>query len=120
MKTILLAILFVVLLAGGAQADQAIISWVDLSNNETGFKVERNLNGGVFTVITTTAANINSLIDTTLVQALIDNKYCYRLSAVNSAGQSGFAPTATPGITDCKTIAALVVIPIDPGGLLVQ
>ena len=104
-----------------ALAADATVSFTDNSINEDGFRVERNLNGGAFAPLATLAVNINQFIDTTLTQsATTDNKFCYRVLAFNTAGVSGFANTATPGVSDCKVVPMLVTIPIGPSGLLVK
>lgn len=109
-----------------AQAADATITFQDNANNESGFRVERNLNGGAFTALPivppSSGVGLTVLVlDTTLVQsATQDNKYCYRAVAFNSAGDSTFASTATPGVTDCKIIAQLVSIPVPSSGLLVK
>lgn len=118
------AILFAVLCMSGVwtnvQAADATIAFTDNSTNEDGFKLERNLNGGPFSLLTTLAPNVTQLLDTTLVQSTIQNVYCYRVSAFNSAGSSGFASTATPGVTDCKIVPTLITIPPGPSGILVK
>ncbi len=139
MKTLLRIFLVVFFLAWAAQsrAEEATISWTDnsgknplVNDQEYGFRLERNLNGGPFTLLpgdspivgVTTSADVQIYTDTTLTaDNNVDNKYCYRVQAVNFVGSSGWASTATPGITDCKVIPRrLLVIPIDPAGLLVK
>lgn len=115
---VLLMVLFLAC-ASAAMAFDATVSFTDNSANEQGFKVERNLNGGAFAPLATLAANITQMIDTTLVQGAADNRYCYRVYAFNTAGNSGYANPASPG-SDCKVVPAQVVIPINPSGLLVQ
>ena len=117
------ALLFALLASTSAHAADATLTFTDNANNEDGFRVERNLNGGTYTLLPsgTLAPNITSLLDTTLVQSTTTaNKYCYRVLAFNSAGNSAFATTATPGVTDCKTVPMLITIPAGPTGLLVQ
>jgi len=95
MKTILLTAttLLLVLLYGiaGAQtcvvADlthplQSTLTWVDNSNNETGFVLERSLNGGAFVALAPIAPNTTQAIDTTVVRSAVPNTYTYRLKAV--------------------------------------
>lgn len=81
------------------------LSWVDNSNNEEGFRVERAPdNGGIagtFSLLTTVATNINSYNDTGLSAS---TKYYYRLRAYNSVGNSGYsneanATTQSPPVT---------------------
>jgi peptidyl-Asp metalloendopeptidase len=95
----------------------AVLMWVDNSSNESGFKVQRQLNGATFADVATlaTAANTVSVTDTTLTgSTLVDNVYCYRLYSFNSAGNSAFSNTA------CKTIVKLETTPIGPSNLTIQ
>lgn len=66
------------------------LSWVDNSNNEVGFAIERSSTGagGTYSVIVTTAANVTSYDDNTVSAA---DEYCYTVRAVNAAGSSGYA-----------------------------
>ena len=119
----LLVIALIFVLWTNAHAIDATITFTDNANNEDGFRVERNLNGGAFSLLPTgtLAPNITQLLDTTLQQSTtVDNKYCYRVLAFNSAGNSAFATTTTPGVTDCKTVPMLITIPTGPTGLLVK
>jgi len=109
-----------------ALAADATITFQDNADNETGFRIERNLNGGAYTPLPVALPSNGvgltvSVLDTTLVQSTTaDNRYCYRAVAFNAAGDSPFASTATPGVTDCKVIPRLIVIPTGPTGLLVK
>ena len=128
MKTVLLAILLLAITAT-AQAQTATVTWTDnsgkiatINDQETGFQVERNLNGGTFGLLVTTAADSQFYLDATVTaDNSVDNRYCYKVRAVNLAGASGYADTATPGTTDCKVIPRRVlVIPASPSGQLVK
>src|SRR3989338_6868855 len=82
------------------------ITWSDNSSNENGFKVSRKLDGGVFSQIATTSADVVSYSDTAVTE---DQTYYYYIRAYNIAGESGFqnidyAITAT-------------VVPNDPSNL---
>jgi len=107
-------------------AADATVTFTDESDNEDTFQIQRNLNGGPFTTISTSPISPGvkltvSVLDTTLVQSTTtDNKYCYRVFARNTAGDSPFASTATPGTTDCKVIPRLITIPVGGSGLLVK
>ncbi|MFN6203082.1 MAG: fibronectin type III domain-containing protein, partial [Acidobacteriota bacterium] len=66
-------------------------NWSDNSNNETGFRIERRLSTGDFTVVTTspsttpTNTGARSYTDTGLVK---NTQYFYRIFAINSVGDS--------------------------------
>ena len=78
------------------------LSWIDKSNNETGFKIERSVDNVTFTQIATTSANITTY---TSHQTSAGLRY-FRVRAYNANGnslysntvssQSGACPTATP------------------------
>jgi uncharacterized protein (TIGR02145 family) len=59
--------------------------WTDRSTNETGFNIERKLEGGTFEVIGTTATNIATFSDTGLTQS---TNYIYRVYSYNEGGKS--------------------------------
>lgn len=66
-------------------------TWQDNSDNESGFLLQRRLNGGTWTTIGggPLAVNITSAVDATLQQSTtVDNVYDYQVIAMNSAGQS--------------------------------
>jgi len=65
------------------------IYWVDNSNNEDGFKIERKTgSGGTYSLIYTTTFNITSYLDTGLAP---DNTYYYQVYAYNSTANSGYS-----------------------------
>ena len=101
--------------SGQAQAASASLTWTDNSNNEDGFRLERQLNGGAWTVIAAgIGANIVSYTDSTLVQGAVANTYCYGVQAFNAAGSSAWSNTA------CKTIPALSTVPAAPSNLTIS
>jgi hypothetical protein len=74
-------------LSSSAWAASATLAWTDTATNETGFSIERQIAGGApYAEIGTTAANVVTYTDTTLVAG---TSYCYRVKAVNAAGKSG-------------------------------
>lgn len=93
-------------LVGELQAGPMIsLTWVDGALTETGFVIERNVNGGGFLPLTTVVANSVNYTDTTVVTG---NNYVYRVAAENSAGLSAWAisnlietvpPVAPSGLT---------------------
>ncbi|MDQ5840288.1 MAG: fibronectin type III domain-containing protein, partial [Chloroflexota bacterium] len=68
------------------------LSWVDNSPNESGFKIERNVAGGAWAQVATSAANANSYSNSGL---LASTAYSYRVRAYNTAGDSAYSNTAS-------------------------
>jgi len=80
------------LTAVAASASQINLSWVDNAGNETGYRVERSLNGSSgWSTVATLGANSTSRNDTGLSA---NTKYYYRVFATNSAGDSVVSNTA--------------------------
>ncbi len=69
----------------GATTPQVSVSWADTSNNESGFRVERSLDGVNFTIVGQPAANIKSFVDQTTAYGAL---YRYQVRAVNTNGVS--------------------------------
>ena len=82
------------------------LGWSDNSSNETGFKIERQVGGGAWVSLVTTATNTVSYADTGLSPA---TTYTYRLRAVRDAVDS-----ATAGPVSATTQSA---VPAAPSGL---
>ena len=118
--TILLALLYGI--AGAqtcVQADlshplQTTLTWIDNSTDETGFVIERSLNGGAFTPLAPIAANVTQVIDATVARSTVPNTYTYRLKAVNGTLSSAFTSSA------CITFAPLLTAPAAPSGFTVS
>ena len=81
------------------------LSWTDNAANETGFKIERSLDGVNFTVIATTAANVSTFADT---RSTTYTQYTYRVSAYNAAGSSGYSNTASSALLQLHADASEV------------
>ena len=94
--------------------NQATLTWVDNSTDETGFVLERSLNGGAFTALAPIAANTTQVVDTTVVRGTVPNTYTYRLKAVNGTLSSAFTSPA------CLTFAPLLTAPTAPSGFSVS
>ncbi len=87
--------------ANAVSPSQINLVWVDASNNEIGFKIERSADGGVtFTQIATTAANASSFSDTGLPAS---TTFHYRVRAFNNLSNS-----ASSAIANATTLAVLV------------
>ncbi|MDZ4784271.1 MAG: fibronectin type III domain-containing protein, partial [Planctomycetia bacterium] len=79
------------------------VGWIDRSENETGYRIQRSTNGVSWTTITTAGADTGHFVDTT-VQAGVD--YYYRIRTVRAGNDSFYslrelnsvtAARATPG-----------------------
>lgn len=76
-------------LAGTANsATQITLTWSDNSDNETGFLVYMKQSGGTYSLITTTAANIETYAKTGLAT---NTKYFFYVRATNSHITSGYS-----------------------------
>ncbi len=83
------------LLATAVSSTQINLTWTDNSNNETGFIVERSVNGATGWTALTPAPGVNatSFSDSTGLSAGMP--YFYRVRATNSAGASANSNVAT-------------------------
>lgn len=61
------------------------LGWADRSTNETGFRLERRLGLGAWTLLASLPANSTGHTDTSVLGG---RSYSYRVSAVNAAGSS--------------------------------
>jgi hypothetical protein len=78
---------------------QIRLAWTDNTSNETGYVVERSVNGGAFATLTTLAANATSYVNT---GSQAGATYAYRVAATSAAGPSAYSNTAQ------------VVVPVAP------
>lgn len=91
------------------------LSWQDNSNNETGFVLERKLNGGSYAALASgVGANITAYTDTTVVRSTVPNVYTYRVKAMNGSLSSLYSGEA------CITFAATPTVPAAPSNLQVS
>ncbi len=74
------------------------LQFSDNSINETGFKIERSINGGTWMQINTLSANQTSYLDTELT---CNMNYAYRVRAYNLSGDSGYSNTLNSSTTFC-------------------
>ena len=69
------------------------LSWVDNSNNETGFKIQRKTGvTGTYATIATPGPNVTATNDITVTDGPV---YYYQVSATNTAGDSAFSNEAS-------------------------
>jgi hypothetical protein len=97
------------LLATPASATAVNLSWTDNADNETGFSIERSINGIDWIEIATPAGNTTSYSDTTCAPS---THYYYRVRAENMGGDSDNSNTA-----DATTPAPIPTVPNAPTGL---
>ncbi len=80
-------------LSANAVSSSAIsLSWVDNSGNETGFNIERSLDGTSFSPLASVGDDVTIYSDSGLNP---DTTYWYRVNAENGAGTSGWSNTAS-------------------------
>jgi DNA-binding beta-propeller fold protein YncE len=92
--------------ASGVSSDRINLTWVDNSDDEDGFKIERKPQGGSYSVIDTVAADTTGYSDA----GLIADTYCYRVMAYNVAGNSGYSNEHCDATAVPSTYAGLYVM----------
>jgi Domain of Unknown Function (DUF1080)/Fibronectin type III domain len=111
-----------------AYATSLRLQWTDVSNNESGFKVERMASTGSYTQLATVPANVQTYTDTGLNSG---TTYCYKVRAFNSAGTSApsnagctTAPTTAtstpPSSTGSSTGSTTTSPPTSPSGTIAR
>lgn len=75
-----------------AKKGSLTLSWNDNANNETGFLIERSINGGAFTQIAQVGANVRTFTNSGLNK---NTTYTYRVRAFNANGNSAYSNTAS-------------------------
>ncbi|MCS7202050.1 MAG: fibronectin type III domain-containing protein [Dictyoglomus sp.] len=78
------------------------LSWIDNSNNEDGFILERKKDGETWKEVKNLGINENSYIDISLDPG---TKYFYRICAYNSSGRSDYSNI-------CEILTPLIIKPI--------
>jgi hypothetical protein len=92
-------------------AGKVVLTWLDKSNNETYFRVQRSTDGTTYTDLNSTNTNVATYTDTTVVAGTL---YYYRVRAANPAGTSAF--TNVVSITAGVTANAAPTIATPPSG----
>src|SRR6185436_11417336 len=81
------------LVTGSATTTSLELTWVDASNDETGFELERGAAAsGPFAKIASSVANATSYGDVGLMPG---TAYFYRVRAINAAGASAYSNVAS-------------------------
>lgn len=107
MRTVWIAFLIAWLGAGGAFPAQVDLNWTDNADNESGFRIEREVAGAGFTQIGAVGADVTTFTDSDVVPG---TTYAYRVYAHNAAGNSPYSNIATatvPGANTPPSIAAI-------------
>lgn len=89
---------------GAANAAKLTLSWVDNSDSENGFVIERRLSGGSYQRVAQMIADMTNFTDANLAAA---TEYCYRVYAYNSSGNSAYSNEScatTPADTFALTV----------------
>ncbi len=84
---------------------QIAVTWTDNANNETGFTIQRSVNGTAFVTIAVLGPNMVGFIDLVVTPG---DTYAYQVSAFNLSGSSAWATSGT---------VAVPTIPAAPSGL---
>ena len=106
------------LIAAAVSSSAIDLSWNDISDNETGFNIERSLDGVNFSFLDTVGANVNNYSDTGLTPS---TTYWYRVNAENASGTSGWSNTASattnedPGGPTAVQIGSVTVTTVNIG-----
>jgi FtsP/CotA-like multicopper oxidase with cupredoxin domain len=99
-------------LSATAASSSAIdLSWNDNANDETGFNIERSLDGISFSSLASVGADVVSYSDTGLSP---ETPYWYRVNAESSAGPSAWSNTAS-----ATTLQDAVATDVDVGSIVV-
>ncbi len=96
------------LVAATQSASQINLSWIDNATNETGFRVDRSLDGVTWTTIATLGADSTSL---SLLDLTAGTNYAFRVSAFNTTSVSDFSnvvTTATLALAPANLTATVV------------
>ncbi|MDP3297216.1 MAG: fibronectin type III domain-containing protein, partial [Thermodesulfovibrionia bacterium] len=114
------------LTATAMSSSQINLSWMDNSNNETGFKIERKKGAtGTYSQVATVGVNVTTYSNTGL---LANTTYYYRVRAYNSGGNSAYSneavattlpipPTATTNpATNINGDSATLNATVNPNG----
>ncbi len=94
-----------------APGNNISINWLDVSENELGFQIERSINGGNFTQISSLPSNSETFSDNI---SQLDVSYTYRIRAFNSYGESSYitsAPIFVPSVAALKIVGYDEVYP---------
>jgi hypothetical protein len=78
-----------------AAQSSVVLNWVDTSNSEIGFGIERAIDSGTFSYLSGVNANIQTYTDSTVHD---QNSYSYRVYSWNFYGNSTYSNIITVSI----------------------
>jgi len=79
------------LIDDSGQSSQLIVKWNDNTDLETGYRIERSVNSGEWTLFSTEAVNTVSKVDETTES---NKTYIYRIQAISDNGNSQWCATS--------------------------
>jgi acid phosphatase type 7 len=79
------------LTAIAVSASQINLAWSDNSTDESGFEIERSVDGATFSLLATVASNVSAFADTGLQR---NRRYYYRVRAFSANGSSAYSNVA--------------------------
>ena len=100
--------------AAQVSGEQVDLSWKDNSTNETGFKIERKTDSGIFTEIGSTSTDVTTFSDKTLS---LNTNYTYRVYSLNQVGKSiSYSNEVTVKTFNVPALTTTAITEILPGG----
>ena len=94
------------LTASADSSTRVRLSWVDVSDNESGFRILRRVGlNGTYAELTSVGTNVNFLVDSSVTAG---STFFYRVTAFNAAGtspESNEASATTPAIVESAPMA---------------
>jgi glucose/arabinose dehydrogenase len=102
-------------LVAGDGVNQSVLTWTDTSSTETGFEIERKLQGELdtsYAQVGTTSANVATFTNTSVPAGV----YTYRVKATNGSGDSAPSNPDDATITDPQPPAAPTSLTATGGG----
>ena len=100
--------------AAQVSGEQVDLSWKDNSTNETGFKIERKTDSGIFSEIGSTSTDVSTFSDKTLS---LNTTYTYRVYSLNEVGKSiSYSNEVTIKTFNLPTLTTTAITEILPSG----
>lgn len=88
-------------------SNQLVLNWSDTATNETGYKIERSMDGVNFNQVASLGADVTSFIDTGLNAW---TTYAYRIRSYNSNSNSAYSPYAYKTTLTTNVVAPVATV----------